>query len=104
VIAGEIGPHTFSFDWPGGSKGDCSFGVPGGGCADRSGKSLGNRTWGERSGQLVRAPSYPYGGLFGSHLIFRWHEEGREYVLSLHAWEPVEETKAALRKTVLSIP
>jgi hypothetical protein len=93
--AGEIGPSTFSFAWPG---------EPGKVPAGRAAKSLGGRSWGSRTGELVLAPRYPYGGLHGSHLIFRWREAGNGYVVSLHAWEPVEEAVAALRATVLSIP
>jgi hypothetical protein len=61
-------------------------------------------TWGEIEGALVLAPSYPFGGIDGDHLIFRWEQAGKIYALSLHAWRPLNESIATLRAVVASIP
>jgi hypothetical protein len=53
---------------------------------------------GRRRGDLFLAPSYPLGGMIGNHLVFRWREAGRRYSLSLHAWEPLTEAAATLRR------
>ena len=65
---------------------------------------LGRVTWGGRAGELALAPAYPAGGSQGSHLVFRWRRGGAEYVLGLHAWEPLTEAVAALRRIAASIP
>ena len=65
---------------------------------------MGERTWGERTGLLALAPPYPRGGVNGSHLLFRWTEGGAQYVVTLHAWEPLDQAQHALRQTVLSVP
>jgi hypothetical protein len=67
-------------------------------------RSLGFGTvrWAGRAGQLFLAPSYPRGGMLGNHLVFRWRAGRREYVLSLHAWEPLTEAVATLRAVVAS--
>jgi hypothetical protein len=69
-----------------------------------SGLSCGERTWNGRTGELVLAPSYPHGGMEGDHLVFRWAQEGEDFSLSLHAWDPLEETKATLKALVESLP
>ena len=66
--------------------------------------SFGDRTWNERSGEVLLAPPYPHGGIEGDHLIFWWTENGREYSVSLHAWNPLEETEATLREIMQSLP
>jgi hypothetical protein len=70
----------------------------------RGGVDLGDARWNGRSGRLVLAPPYPRGGINGNHLLFRWREGGTRYQLSLHAWEPLTETVAALRAIVGSLP
>jgi hypothetical protein len=69
-----------------------------------SGLSFGERTWNGRTGELLLAPSYPHGGMEGDHLVFRWTQGGLDFSLSLHAWDPLEETKATLRALVESLP
>jgi hypothetical protein len=69
-----------------------------------SGLSYGERTWNGRAGELLLAPSYPHGGMEGDHLVFRWTQEGEDYSLSLHAWDPLEETRATLKALVESLP
>jgi hypothetical protein len=61
-------------------------------------------TWDGRDGMLVLAPSFPFGGIDGDHLIFQWHESGGNYAVSLHAWRPLAEPIATLRAIVASIP
>jgi hypothetical protein len=63
---------------------------------------LGPTRWAGRNGRLLLAPAFPNGGMHGNHLIFRWRDGGRDYALSLHAWEPLTETAAALRALVSS--
>lgn len=63
---------------------------------------LGARRWAGRSGRLLLAPEFPNGGMHGNHLIFRWRDGGREYVLSLHGWEPLTEAAATLEAVVSS--
>ena len=94
ATAGDVS-QMFGFGWPGEIETPKGQPPP---------DDLGARSWGDRKGRLVLAPKYPYGGLFGSHLIFRWSEAGSDYAISLHAWEPIAETEAALRQTVLSVP
>lgn len=65
---------------------------------------FGPLTWGGRSGRLFLAPPYLHGGVLGNHLVFRWREDDTEYVLSLHAWEPLRETAATLKAMVESLP
>jgi len=63
---------------------------------------FGTMQWSGHAGQLFLAPSYPRGGMLGNHLVFRWRTGRREYVLSLHAWEPLTEAAATLRAVVAS--
>jgi hypothetical protein len=65
---------------------------------------LGRVRWAGKSGRLYLAPRYPKGGVLGNHLVFRWGLRGREYVVSLHAWEPLLEAVATMRAVVASIP
>jgi hypothetical protein len=69
-----------------------------------SGLSFGERTWNGRTGELLLASSYPHGGMEGDHLAFRWTQEGVDYSLSLHAWDPLGETEATLKALVDSLP
>ena len=52
---------------------------------------------------LVLAPSFPSGGAHGDHLLYRWEENGFEYVVSLHAWSPAAEAVRTLHAIVRSI-
>jgi hypothetical protein len=72
----------------------------------RRDRSLGFGTvrWAGRAGELFLAPSYPRGGMLGNHLVFHWREGRREYVVSLHAWEPLTEAAATLKAIVASTP
>jgi hypothetical protein len=67
-------------------------------------RSLGFGTvrWAGRVGQLSLAPSYPRGGMLGNHLLFRWRAGRRDYVVSVHAWEPLADAAATLRAVVTS--
>jgi hypothetical protein len=60
--------------------------------------------WAGRKGWLELAPPYLRGGMLGNHLIFRWTHRGREYLVSLHAWEPLTEAAETLRRIVASTP
>lgn len=94
ATAGDVS-QMFGFGWPGEAKTPKGQPPP---------EDLGTRSWGGRKGRLVLAPKYPYGGIFGSHLIFRWRDGASDYAISLHAWKPMKEAEAALRQTVLSVP
>lgn len=58
---------------------------------------------GGRRGTLVLAPAFPAGGVDADHLIFRWRQDGHEYALSLHAWQPVDRCVATLHALVASV-
>jgi hypothetical protein len=66
--------------------------------------ALGSVTWGGRTGGLTLSPPYLRGGMLGNHLNFRWRAEGEEYLVSLHAREPLTEAVATLRAIVESLP
>lgn len=70
----------------------------------REALSLGDRTWNGRTGTLVLAPSYPFGGVDGDHLVFSWRDGEREYAVSLHAWKPLDDAVAGLRVMVEATP
>jgi hypothetical protein len=61
---------------------------------------LGRFRWGERTGALVLAPSFPTGGIEGDHLMFGWEQGGIDYAISLHAWKPLDECAATLKSIV----
>jgi hypothetical protein len=44
------------------------------------------------------------GGIVGDHLVYWWRSYHRTYAVTLHAWEPFEETVAVLRRIVRSVP
>jgi hypothetical protein len=67
-------------------------------------RRLGDADWNGRSGTLLRAAAYPHGGIHGNHLIFLWREDGREYLVSLHTWKPLAETRETLEAIVASLP
>jgi hypothetical protein len=58
--------------------------------------------WAGRKGWLELAPSFSRGGMLGNHLLFRWGRHGKEKLVSLHAWEPLTEAAAVLRRVVES--
>lgn len=65
--------------------------------------SLGRRDWSGRAGKLYLATPYGgSGGMLGNHLIFRWRAGGVDYVVGLHAWEPLSEVEDVLRRIVES--
>lgn len=65
--------------------------------------AFGRRTWGGRTGRLYLGPPYgSNGGMLGNHLIFRWRDGEVDYVISLHAWEPLTEAASVLRRIVES--
>lgn len=73
--------------------------------ANRSfGLDFGEPTWNGRRGELILAPPYPLGGMDGDHLVFRWTDDETSYKVSLHAWEPIEETRATLEAIMGSLP
>lgn len=65
---------------------------------------LGKRTWGDFTGDLILAPSFPSGGAHGDHLVFRWRKGKTIHNVSLHAWVPIAEAESALKRMVMSIP
>jgi hypothetical protein len=58
--------------------------------------SLGLRDWTANPGTLV------FGDCFGNHLCYRWHANGRDYQIDLHAWDPIGQTAHALKAIVRS--
>jgi hypothetical protein len=66
--------------------------------------SYGQRSWGGKQGLLVLAPSFPHGGIDGDHLMLIWESNGIDHSVSLHAWLPLVEAEATLRKVVMSTP
>jgi hypothetical protein len=66
--------------------------------------SFGRVRWAGKSGVLFLAPPFVFGGEIGNHLVFRWRERRTDYLVSLHAWEPLRETAATLRAIVESTP
>lgn len=65
--------------------------------------ALGRRAWGGHTGKLYLGPPYgSNGGTLGNHLIYRWHGDRADYVISLHAWEPLSEAEVLLRRVVES--
>ena len=63
---------------------------------------FGPRSWSGRKGALFLAPSYPVGGEIGGHLAFWWRAHGNNYLVSIHAWEPLTECEAVLQAMVAS--
>jgi hypothetical protein len=64
---------------------------------------LGAFTWGGKHGTVVLAPDNPRGGEQGGHPIFRWRDAGVDYAVGLHAWDPLAQAFATLRKMIGSI-
>ncbi|MGH2788524.1 MAG: hypothetical protein ACRDJV_11545 [Actinomycetota bacterium] len=92
--------HMFPFKWP------TELPLQDSPIEDKRKEALlmGTPTWGGLRGSLVLAPSYPYGGIDGDHLVFRWEEEGSTYAVSLHAWRPLDESILTLKAVVESLP
>jgi hypothetical protein len=65
---------------------------------------FGRVRWAGRVGALYLMPSFPRGGMLGNHLVFSWRQGERPYALSLHAWEPLTESAATLRKMMETLP
>ncbi len=65
---------------------------------------FGSVTWSGHMGALFLAPSYPSGGQIGGHLVFWWRAHGTNYLMSIHAWEPLTECSSVLRRVVASAP
>jgi hypothetical protein len=65
---------------------------------------FGRVRWAGRVGALYLMPAFPRGGMLGNHLVFSWRQGHRPYAFSLHAWEPLTESAATLRKIVESLP
>jgi hypothetical protein len=64
---------------------------------------LGSRRWGDRSGRLLLAEPFPGGGAHGDHLVFEWKRGAVIHRISLHAWVPVSQAEAALKRIVVSV-
>jgi hypothetical protein len=58
--------------------------------------------WSGHNGALFLAPQYPVGGEIGGHLAFWWKTHGTNYLISIHAWEPLLECEKVLRAVVAS--
>ena len=65
--------------------------------------SWGEAGWAGRDGEVLLAASFPFGGIHGDHLVYRWVEGEVTYMVSLHAWTPIEEVAPTLRAIVESI-
>ena len=93
-------PRMFPFAWPRRPRAAAERGLL---ARHRVGPVfLGTRDWGGRTGDLVLAPRFPFGGEMGNHLIFMSREGGANYAFSLHAWEPFPRTVVTLRAIVES--
>jgi hypothetical protein len=66
----------------------------------REAVSFGRVRWGAREGVLFLAPPFLHGGQLGDHLIFEWDEGDERFLYSLHAWKPLADTAATLKKMV----
>lgn len=64
---------------------------------------VGTFTWGGRRGTVILAPDFPAGGEQGNHLIFRWRQNGTDFAVGLHGWEPLSQTFSTLRQMIISI-
>ena len=95
-------PHAFLAPWPKSQRfravrdGDLAK-------AKRSPVSFGSRVWNGRHGDLVLIPPYGLGGMQGNHLVFRWCDDGIDYALGLHSWEPFRKTALDLRAIIRSL-
>jgi len=62
--------------------------------------SFGRVRWGDREGVLFLAPPFLHGAQIGDHLVFEWRETNERFLYSLHAWRPLADTAATLKKMV----
>jgi hypothetical protein len=100
VLKGGDLTKAFYFEWPSGPMVSVTDALEG----DRQTPLLlETQSWAGRQGTLVLAPAFPAGGVDGDHLVYRWEEGDREYALSLHAWEPLDQCVATLRVLVESV-
>lgn len=65
---------------------------------------FGRVTWGGKAGSLALSPPYPLGGSQADHVVFRWRSGRTTYLVGMHAWEPLTEAVATLRRIVASVP
>lgn len=65
---------------------------------------FGRVTWGGKAGSLALSPQYPLGGSQADHVVFRWRSGRTTYLVGMHAWEPLTEAVATLRRIVASVP
>ena len=97
VYGGDLTSSTDDFDvkeeWEGHIPANRNFGL-----------DFGEPTWNGRRGELILAPPHPLGGMDGDHLVFRWTGDETSYSVSLHAWDPIEETRATLKAIIESLP
>jgi hypothetical protein len=66
----------------------------------REAVSFGRVRWGAHEGVLFLAPPFLYGAQLGDHLVFEWGEGDERFLYSLHAWKPLADTAATLKKMV----
>ncbi|HEY7196262.1 MAG TPA: hypothetical protein VH306_03675 [Gaiellaceae bacterium] len=66
------------------------------------GVCLGPVRAGGEAGTLALEPTYPVGGEVGGHLVLSWKRGGVEYAATLHAWAPLRQAVAVLRRMVSS--
>jgi hypothetical protein len=99
VVAGDV-KRIDPFEHPNGTKEAAAL-------ADyvlvderREAVSFGRVRWGAREGVLFLAPPFLHGGQLGDHLIFEWDEGDERFLYSLHAWKPLADTAATLKKMV----
>jgi hypothetical protein len=59
-------------------------------------------SWSGKKGALFLAPSYPVGGQIGGHLAFWWRAHGTNYLISVHAWEPLTSARRVLQAMAAS--
>lgn len=64
--------------------------------------SFGHFDVGETRALVFLAPPYPTGGYLGNHLVLTWKAQRGRRAVSLHAWEPLTEAVATLRRIALS--
>jgi hypothetical protein len=62
----------------------------------RSPLVLGHPEWAGHHGTLT------IGDCFGDHVCYRWRSEGRNFLISMHAWSPLTQTLAVLARVVTS--
>ena len=101
IFTGNIGQAIGRMDFPGARR---NATLHDGIVAGKRPKPLlfGPASWSGDQGALFLAPSYPVGGQIGGHLAFWWRAHGTDYLISIHAWEPLTECEKVLRAMVAS--